>query len=280
MKKAFFVSLIIFLCINLYAQSDDNVEPPIQSNAVPLSLAFHNIGWNLFDSITYNYGLNFIGAGLGTWAIIETETDLRWRNFAYNHSYLSNGGLSALYIGFAVPAITPVALYILGRNNQDKKLQITALALTQSLILTLGVQSPLKMLTGREEPGIIDKSGHTRGTSTDDNSRKFNWFNKDFIRGWPSGHTANAFSAAATISEIYKDNLYLQIGAYSYAALIGFGVSVNVHWSSEVFAGALIGYAIGKTVGKSFNQLLEKDEPDNNLSFFIIPNGAGVTIRF
>jgi len=137
----------------------------------------------------------------------------------------------------------------------------------------------MKMITGRAGPGIVDNPAHERGLPEDDNSKKFNWFNMDFINGWPSGHTANAFSAAATIAEIYKENLWLKIGVYSYAALTGLGVSLNVHWASEVFAGALIGYAVGKTVGKSFRQLLNNDTDTDSLSFYFTPNSMGVIIH-
>jgi membrane-associated phospholipid phosphatase len=61
---------------------------------------------------------------------------------------------------------------------------------------------------------------------------------------------------------------------FSYAALIGFGVTLDVHWASEALAGALIGYAIGSSVGKSFKNLLEnksnKNQTENNVSFFFI----------
>jgi membrane-associated phospholipid phosphatase len=282
MRKSILVFFVILsFCINLYGQTDD-VEHSASSNNVPLNLVFYNIGWNLFDSVTYNYGLNFIGAGVGTWAAIETGVDLRWRNFAYHRPALANACLVSLNTAYVVHIVTPTAFYLIGRNNQDKKMQITALALTQSMILTVGVQSSLKMITGREEPKITyHRNHHKRGLPTDDYSRKFDWFNMDFVKGWPSGHTANAFSAAATISEIYKDNWWIKGGAYTYAVLMGFSVSVNVHWASEVFAGALIGYAIGKTVGRSFNRLLlEEDEPDNNVSFFLVPNGIGAVMRF
>ena len=279
--------LLIFISINLYGQiydtenSDSQISDTENSeavgNTVPIHLVFHNIGWNLFDSVTYNYGLNFIGAGLGTWGAIESGIDYRWRNFGYDHPGLADAGLVVLPIGYVVPVIVPMALYATGRYNQDKKLQIAALALTQSLILTVGIQSSLKMITGRAGPGIVN---YERGRRADNFSRDFDWFNMEYDDGWPSGHTANAFSAAATITEIYKDNLWLKIGAYSYAALIGFGVSVNVHWASEVFAGALMGYAIGKTVGKSFNKLLGSDEGENDISFFFTPNAAGVVMRF
>jgi membrane-associated phospholipid phosphatase len=167
-----------------------------------------------------------------------------------------------------------------GRLTKDEKLQITALALTQSLLLTLAIQSPLKMITGRALPGIITELDHTRNARADDFSDEFNWFNNNFIGGWPSGHTANAFAAAATIAEIYKDNTWLKIGAYSYAALIGFGTTLDVHWASEAFAGALIGYAVGKTVGKSFSRLLKNDEVKNNVSVYCTPNAIGVAIRW
>jgi membrane-associated phospholipid phosphatase len=204
-----------------------------QNNTIPPSLVFHNMGRNLLGAVTYNHGINFIGAGLGTWAFIETGIDWKWRNIAYDNTWLSNCGRPGLYIGFIVPALTPIITYITGRFRNNEKLQLAGLALSQSLILTLAIQTPLKMITGRAMPGIVNELDHTRNRRTDDFSGEFNWFNNNFIAGWPSGHTANAFAAAATISEIYKDNLRLKIGAYSYAILVGFGVTLNVHWTSR-----------------------------------------------
>ncbi|MDR2717514.1 MAG: phosphatase PAP2 family protein [Treponema sp.] len=278
MKKNIFVfSLVFFCCLYLYGQTDDaenNAAAPIQ-----LKLVFYHFGYNTLHSVTYNYGLNFVGAGLVTPCFIESGFDLYWRNIGYNNSSLSNAALLFLYTGFTIPAITPLIFYGAGKNKNNEKLQITALALTQSLFITLMLQSPMKMVTGRAGPGIVDNPTHTRGLPEDDHSKTFNWFNMDFINGWPSGHTANAFSAAATIATIYKENIWLKIGVYSYAALTGLGVSLNVHWASEVFAGALIGYAIGKTVGKSFRQLLDNTTNENNVSFYFTPKTIGVIVH-
>jgi membrane-associated phospholipid phosphatase len=263
------------LGINLYGETEESELPSPKK----ITLVFHDIGWNILHSFTYNYGLNFIGAGLGTWGFIETEIDWKWRNIAYNNTWLSNLGRPGLYIGYGVPAITPIITYTIGRFTKDEKLQITAMALAQSLMLTLLIQSPLKMITGRSLPGIVTELDHTRNSRNDNFSDEFNWFNNNFIGGWPSGHTANAFAAAATISEIYKDNLWVNIGVYSYAALIGLGVTLDVHWASEVLAGALIGYAIGKTVGKSFSQLLENNR-ENNFSLYFASNSIGIIISF
>jgi membrane-associated phospholipid phosphatase len=272
MKKRLLLMAILFSTAIVYAQ-----ESSIPVQPIPLSKIFDNIGTNALHSITYNYGLNFIGAGLGTWVLIETGIDWQWNRLAYNNDRLARSGLPSLHIGYVVPAITPAAFYITGRFINNEKLQITGLALVQTLILTLSIQSILKMSTGREIPGIITKFDQTRSLRTDDFSGEFNWFNMNFIAGWPSGHTANAFSAAAVIAEIYKDNLPVKIAAYSYAALIGLGVSVNVHWASEVFAGALIGYAIGKTVGKSFNKLSGGNQ-NNKVSLYITPDSIGVKL--
>ena len=242
-------------------------------SSVPFKMAFHEIGWNALNSFTYNYGLNFIGAGLVTYGAIESGFDTFWRDFSYDNSNLSYLGYSLLVIGMLVPPITPILLYRSGENNQDIKAQITAMALTQSLILTLVIQSPIKMITGRGSTNIRDD------IRSSDDCRKFNWFNMDFMRGWPSGHTATAFSAAATIAELYNDNTMLKAGVYSYAFLMGIGMSLSVHWASDVLAGALIGYAIGKTVGKSFNKLLDKDADKNAPSFYFLGNSAVVSFR-
>jgi membrane-associated phospholipid phosphatase len=276
---------VIFLCLFcLYAEGRETaIQAPVWNQTgktvVPITMAFHNIGWNILHSVTYNCGFNFIAAGLGTWAFIETGIDWKWRNIAWQNSWLSNSGIPPLYIGYVVPGVTPVAAYITGCFIKDKKLQITGLALTQSLFLTLGIQAVLKMATGRALPGIITGIDHTRSSRTDDFSGEFNWFNMNFIGGYPSGHTANAFSAAAAIAEIYHDKPVLKIGMYTYAAIMGLCISVSVHWASEVFAGALIGYAIGKTVGKSYKKLMENHPENNKLAFYASYNTVGVIIR-
>jgi len=244
-----------------------------------LMLLFHDIGWNVLHSFTYNYGANFILAGMGTYVAIDSGLDLYWRNLAYDNTALAKAGLPAVYIGFAVPILLPVATYLIGLKPENDKVQILGLALLQSLALTTTIQAGIKLITGRAEPYIDDVSWHVRGERDIDYSGTFNWFSGEFRKGWPSGHTANAISAAAVIAEIYKDNLWLKVGAYSYAALIGLCLSVNVHWASDVIAGVLVGYAVGKTVGRSFSQLLGTNESKDKFSLLVIPNTTGIAVH-
>jgi membrane-associated phospholipid phosphatase len=280
MNKNAALSIVFFFSFCFYAAGR---EPAVADNkakkpAAPLSLVFHNVGWNALNSITYNYGLNFVGAGLETWASIETGLDWKWRNMAYNNAWLANSGIPFLYIGYVVPGLAPLTAYITGRFVKDEKLQLLGLALAQSLFLTFGIQTVFKITTGRALPGIVNQLDQKRSSRTDDFSGEFNWFDKNFIGGWPSAHTANAFAAAAVVAELYDDSPALKITAYTYAALIGLGVSVSVHWASDVFAGMLIGYAVGKTVGKSYRKLIENDAETNRITFYATGDSFGVII--
>ena len=280
-----YILCLSFLFLVLFHLSGETVENETAFSGGPVSpfLVFHDFGWNALGSVTYNYGANFLGAGFGTWWLVETGIDWKFRNVAYNNGRLANMGLPMLFAGYFVPIITPVSMYLSGWYLSDTKLQTTAVAVLQSLLLSQITQISLKMVTGRSVPGIISgvffEPNHTRDDREDDFSGEFNWFTFDFYDGWPSGHTVSAFSAAAVISEIYDDMPLLKIGVYSYAVLMGASVAVNAHWVSESVAGALIGYAIGKAVGKSYNRYMGKDKSKNAISFFVTPNTAGVNIR-
>jgi membrane-associated phospholipid phosphatase len=272
--KRFFL-ILTFSCLFRFHL---NGETPVTETA-PSPHIFHNIGWNFLNSFAYNYGFNFVGAGFGTWGMIESGLDWKWRNTVFDSDWLSYIGGPVMTTGGIVPLLTPLAFFLSGKYYDNDKLLIAASALTQTLMLTLAVQSSFKMITGRRDPGLVDNAFYEKVYGEDDFSGVFNWFNKDFFNGWPSGHTANAFSAAAALSEIYYDNIWVKICAYTYAAFIGFGVTVHAHWASEALAGALMGYAIGKTVGKSYRKFLDGSEDTNRISFFCTPNSAGIIIR-
>jgi len=277
MKKTALV-LIIFLLFSAFAFARDQVEA--YGNYVPFSMFFHNIGWNFLHSVTFNYGLNFIGAGVGTVLMIHTGLDWQWNRLAYNNEWMPRTGYFANITGYAVPVALPVAVYLSGIFRKDPKLQITGMALTQALAITAVYQTALKIITAREWPGITngwDSPSSKRSTRTDDYSDEFHWFSLDTIGGWPSGHTAHAFAAAAVLSQIYRDKIALKVIAYSYASVMGLLMSIYDHWASDVVAGALIGYAIGATVGRSYRNAIEGRE--SRVTFYATGNSAGVIIK-
>jgi membrane-associated phospholipid phosphatase len=267
-----FLLALFILCTEL--RGHDN------SSIVPISNLFYNIGGNALGAMSYNYGLNFIGAAAETYLFIETGWDWEWRNLMYQSTWLPGYGMPGLYIGYTVPVIAPITAYIAGRFTQDKKLQITGLALAQSALLMLGIQVPLKMITGRALPGITTVLDHNQNPRSDDFSGDFDWLNLNPIGGWPSSHTASAFATAAIVTEIYHESLALKIILYSYAVFMGLSVTTNVHWASEAVAGALIGHAIGKAVGCDFNRLLHNTSRKSAVSFYASPFSTGVRIAF
>lgn len=280
MKKTILCLIILFFCnFCVYGEATET-----KSTSMPD--IFHNFGGNLLNSVTYNYGLNFIGAAVGTWIIIETGFDWKWRNIMFDNRGFENAGNIAMPLGNTVPVITPIIFYISGKYYENEKAVTAAEALTQAFIMTATIQTPLKMITGRREPGLQDRGSifddnlHERVYGKDDFSNEWDWFNMDYVKGWPSGHTANAFAAAATLSEIYHDYTWVKIGAYTYATLLGVGTTTTSHWFSEAFSGALIGYAIGKTVGKSYRRILDgnKEKKQASLNPYFSRSSLGIII--
>jgi len=77
-----------------------------------------------------------------------------------------------------------------------------------------------------------------------------------YYDAFPSGHTISIFGTATVISEMYKDTVWVPIVSYSLATLCGLSrVTEDTHWLSDVFLGAVLGYAIGKFVVKKRNRL-------------------------
>ena len=107
---------------------------------------------------------------------------------------------------------------------------------------------------------------------------RFGFWRGGIFNGWPSGHTATATAMAVTLATLYPDNKYIFAGAIAYSAMIGVSMSFMAHWASDIFAGAITGFVIGRVVGKSFRN--KQDGKEDRLSLYAYPGGAGMTLRF
>lgn len=78
------------------------------------------------------------------------------------------------------------------------------------------------------------------------------WFNSpgSFLRGngsFPSGHTGAAFAVATVVSRRYGNHKWVPWAAYGLASAVGFSrMSLQAHFLSDVFAGGVLGYSIGR----------------------------------
>jgi membrane-associated phospholipid phosphatase len=211
---------------------------------------FYKIFVQIANSVKYNYGLNYLAAGVLTYFIVKSGMDWAWYSFSHAHIWIFYTGFISVIAGQFLPIIVPLWLYISGRRKKDIAKQITGLALGQAAILGWAVSSFIKIFTGRMPPEFFVKS------INNSNGFRFGFYRGGAFNGWPSSHTTVAFALALTLIGLYPNNKTVKIGAWIFALAIGLGVSVNIHWLSDVVAGALIGYAIGKTIPLDFNRLI------------------------
>lgn len=264
--------LLILFPIRAIAQ---NGSPEAES--VRFSTLFYNIDTHFLASLTHNYGMNHLLGAAGTYGIVRSGIDWKFYTYARDNRAIPTVGFSSVIIGGLVPVAIPAWLYFRGKSQNDNELQITAMALGQAALLGLIVSSSYKAVTGRKPPEVFEDSPTEPDFSND---FKFGFLNRGVFDGWPSGHTMSAFAMATTLIELYPENESLKLYALLYASIIGLGVSTNIHWFSDAVAGALMGYSIGKTVGKGFRKLKGPTDEDQPYSISIIPWGMNFSYRF
>lgn len=157
----------------------------------------------------------------------------------------------ALVIGMLFPIILPIIMYLMGKIGRETGIVHAAFALAQAAILGFLISSIYKAFTGRIQPDLANMN-------TDiSHDFQFGFLRHGIFWGWPSSHTTVAFSMAFALIYFYRGNKGILLSALLYAFYIGIGVSTSIHWFSDFAAGALLGTAIGTTVGKSYHDRSE-----------------------
>ncbi|HKS76455.1 MAG TPA: phosphatase PAP2 family protein [Terriglobales bacterium] len=155
----------------------------------------------------------------------------------FNRSFSSlNTGLSE--------GLFPVAFFLAGRARKDAYEQKTALLAAETLADTEIVSEIMKNVDRRLRPREIPPGGDFAHT----------WFKAGggilIDRGsFPSGHAISAFAMATVIAERYRQHRWVPWVAYGLAGLVGFSrITLQAHFPSDIFAGAVLGYAISHYV--------------------------------
>jgi membrane-associated phospholipid phosphatase len=121
--------------------------------------------------------------------------------------------------------------YLVARGARNERAVSTAATAFESYLWAAITTSATKAAFGRERPG--GGSGEGR------------FFAGDSI--FPSGHTARSFAIAAVLAE--RHGRRAAWIAYPLATLVGLStIEQDLHWTSDVVAGAGLGLAIGKGI--------------------------------
>lgn len=186
-----------------------------------------------------------------TYVLVESGFD--WLYFtSMRGSTLNTIFFPAVVLGFFAPIIIPIVLVIAGSFRRRKTMYVTGWALVQAGALAWIISSVYKVFTGRIQPNLhnlIADGSH---------GFHFGFLQHGIFWGWPSSHTTVAFAMVATLLFLIPPKHALgRVGIILYGAYIAFGVSLSIHWLSDVVAGAIIGTLIGTVVGKNFRKQLD-----------------------
>jgi membrane-associated phospholipid phosphatase len=267
------ISLFTFIILfSSLAYSQDSLN---NYQKIPVTKFFYKIDKNIVGSFKYNYGLNYLGAVAGSLGLVGTNVDWNWYQLSIsNDKKIYKIGYPAVYAGWIMPFAVPLSTYIYGRIDKNDDLQITGLAVGQAALDGWLISTTMKVFTGRVPPTKLKDGDDIRGDF------RFGFLKGGANNGWPSSHTTAAFAMATTMAELYPDNTTVKVCSFAYASFIGLGVSTNIHWFSDAFAGALIGYAIGKTVCTNFRNLMNNPYKPQAYNLYITPTGAVFNYRF
>jgi membrane-associated phospholipid phosphatase len=247
-----------------------NAMVPAARAAMPTPV--DGLGDDLGRAFLSNNVFLYAGAVLTTGAMAQSGLDHSVRVAVQNHVASPGYGDEAFYGGYLVPALTAPVIYVVGLAAGDERTTGAGSAALQALAVTLATTGLLKWSTGRAyplnggDPAATDRLEHPGF------ARTFAPFQGGLL-AWPSGHTSGTISVVAALTAYAPEQPLIPLVGYPLVAAIGFGMIVgDRHWTSDVLAGALIGHAIGWSVGASFRARARGDH-DTPLRITIGPTG-------
>ena len=154
-------------------------------------------------------------------------------------------------------------LYLAGRAARNGRVVGPAATAFEAYLWAAVITGVTKGAFGRERPGRGSGEGR--------------FFAGDTI--FPSGHTTRSFAIAAAFSA--RGGRKVAAIAYPVAALVGLStVQEDLHWASDVVAGAALGLAIGKGIAARHPAAGAGRAPSAAWGVVPRPGGAALRVMF
>jgi membrane-associated phospholipid phosphatase len=227
-------------------EADDAKQPtaPADSGKARLCIFCREYGHLLGEDIVHvfkaptRWGSNqWKQVGIGAGIVVGTAVllDRHVSNYAQDNQTSTTNQVADTFAPFgAAYAFAVVAgFYAGGAIAHDSRAKAVALdGIASSVITSAMIVPALKVIAGRQRPNANEGAdAFFQGGSS-----------------FPSGHTAEAFTLAATIASHY-DSLWIKGTAYGVASLVGYArIEQDAHFLSDVVASALIGIGVAKSV--------------------------------
>src|SRR5437868_13530267 len=167
---------------------------------------------------------------------------------AQENRFLRTSATGFRLLGDPGSVVTGLGIYAVGRIDGQRRVQALGLHGVESMLLASSLATGIKLMAGRQRPFADINDPY--------NFQLWRGFQGDQYRSFPSGHTVAAFAFASTLTletQFWWPHAAFYIGTVFYggAGLVGASrIYNNMHWASDVMAGAAIGTIIGLKVVK------------------------------
>lgn len=207
----------------------------------------------------------FTGVSVALYTQDENIRDFFQENRNKTGDDISKYIIGPLGTWYLIPVVG--SLYLTGLTTGNRDAETAALLAAKAAVISGGFALVLKQVFQRQRPidGNPPDAAFWGGPF---DGFKYNAF--------PSGHTTMAFATATTLSSYYHSKPWVAVTSYSLATLVGFSrIYDDKHWSTDVLAGAALGFSVGKLV-------YNKHQKANKLAFSPYQNRGfrGITVQF
>ncbi len=213
---------------------------------------FKNFFTHLYQLFLPRYLWVHVVAILGTYLIVMSGFDW-WYFVTLDIGELYRYLFPGLLLGMFLPLVIPSLLVVISAISHRTSFKTIGLALLESAVVGWLLSAAYKAFTGRIQPpqnALVDTS----------HGFNFGFMRHGIFWGWPSSHTVVAFATMTTLYFLVpKRYTWLGVIGLLYALYVGIAVSIQIHWFSEFFAGALFGSLVGVVVSKSYRNKKAKD---------------------